>query len=66
VAEIRDGQLNGIRELASRQNTLLEQSNPDNEPIIASVKSYPDIEEILKEIKGEQDDKSKHTRRLER
>jgi hypothetical protein len=66
VAEIRDGQLNGIRELASRQNTVLQQSNPDNEPIIASVKSYPDIEEILKEIKGEQDDKSKHTRRLER
>jgi hypothetical protein len=64
VDEIREGQLNGIRELASGQKTLLEQRNPDNEPIIARVKSYPDFEEILKEIKGEEDDKQQHVKRV--
>jgi hypothetical protein len=53
VAEIREGQLNSIRELSSRQAQLLQQGNPDNQPIIASVRSYPDFEEVLKEIKGE-------------
>src|ERR1035441_9279955 len=53
VAEIREGQLNSIRELASGQAQLLEQGNPDNQPIITSVKSYPDFEEVLKGIKGE-------------
>jgi hypothetical protein len=51
IAEIRDGQLNGIRELPGAQNALLRQSNPDNEPIITGVKSYPEFGEILKEIK---------------
>jgi len=60
VSEIRDGQLNGIRELASRQRTLLESANPGNEPIIGSVRAYPDFEEILREIKGEDDDKHEH------
>ena len=66
VDEIRDGQLNGIRELAGGQNALLRQNNPDNEPIIATVRSYPEFEEILKEIKGENDDKARHARRFER
>src|ERR1035437_3992625 len=56
VAEIREGQLNSIRELASGQAQLLEQGNPDNQPIITSVKSYPDFEEVLKEIKGEKEE----------
>ena len=64
VDEIRDGQLNSVRELASRQKTLLENANPDNEPIIESVKSYPDFEEILREIKGEDDDKRQYVRRI--
>jgi hypothetical protein len=64
VKEIRDGQLNSIRELASGQKMLLEQANPDSEPIISGVKSYPDFEEILREIKGEEDDKSQHVRRV--
>jgi len=66
VTEIRDGQLNAVRELPGAQNALLRQNNPDNEPIIASVKSYPEFGEILKEIKGGNDDKSKHARRIER
>jgi hypothetical protein len=68
VTEIRDGQLNGIRELAGGQNALLRQANPDNEPIIASVRSYPDFDEMVKRIKGggENDDKARHARRIER
>jgi hypothetical protein len=60
VTEIREGQLNSIRELASRQATLLEHEKPDGGPIISSVKSYPDFEQILKDIKGEDDDKPEH------
>ena len=66
VEGIRDGQLNGIRELSSGQAMLLRQANPDNEPIIESVKTYPDFDEILKEIKGENDDKGRFARRIER
>jgi hypothetical protein len=64
VNEIREGQLNSIRELASRQVTLFENANSDNQPIIASVKSYPEFDKILSEIKGEDDDKHKHVRRV--
>ncbi len=63
VGKIRDGQLNGIRELASRQLTLLENQNPDSGPMISSIRSYPDFDEIFREIKGEDDDKHRHTRR---
>jgi hypothetical protein len=64
--QIREGQLNGIRELVSRQATLLEHDNPDDQPVIMSVKSYPDFEEILREIKGEDDDKHSHVKRYAR
>jgi hypothetical protein len=66
VGEIREGQLNSIRELASGQKMLLEQGNPDNAPIIASVRSYPDFEEMLREIKGEDERDTRHARRIER
>jgi hypothetical protein len=65
VAEIREGQLNSIREMTTGHVQLLEQGQ-DNEPVISSVKMYPDFEEILKEIKGEDDRETRHTRRLER
>jgi len=64
VAEIREGQLNSIRELASGQAQLLQQGNPDNQPVIESVKSYPDFEDILKEIKGEDDRETGHAGRV--
>lgn len=64
IAEIREGQLNGIKELVSRQVTLFESANPENQPVIASVRSYPDFEEILSEIKGEDHDKRGHTKRV--
>jgi len=66
VDEIRDGQLNSIRELTTAQRTLLEHSNPDNEPVITSLKSYPDFEEMLKEIKGEHRSETRFTERFER
>jgi hypothetical protein len=66
VTEIREGQLNSIRELASRQAMLLEHEKPDGGPIISSVKSYPDFEQILKDIKGEEDDNQQHARRVAR
>lgn len=66
VEGIRDGQLNGIRELPGARVALLRQANPDNEPIIESVKCYPEFDEILKEIKGDNDDKTRHARRFER
>src|ERR1017187_3546839 len=66
VAEIREGQLNSIRELASGQAQLLEQGNPDNQPIITSVKSYPDFEEALKGIKGEDEREPGHAGKIRR
>ena len=66
--QIREGQLNGIRELVSRQATLLEHDNPDEQPVIVSVKSYPGFEDILREIKGEakgeDDDQHRHVKRV--
>ena len=67
VTEIREGQLNSIRELASRQATLLEHEKPDGGPDYLSIRVYPDFGEILKEIKGEHDDdKQQHVRRIAR
>jgi hypothetical protein len=63
VGEIREGQLSSVRELVSRQATLLGAAQTDGVPIISSVKTYPDFEEILNEIKGENDDKPGHARR---
>jgi hypothetical protein len=64
VGQIREGQLNGIRELVSRQASLLNHDSPEDQPVIMSVKSYPDFEEIMNAIKGEEDDdKHRHTRR---
>jgi hypothetical protein len=53
VADIREGQLNGIKELTSRQGQLLQHEGPDTGPVITAVKTYPDFEEIVKEIKGD-------------
>ena len=64
VAKIREGQLTSVRELPTSQRKQLEQMNPDNQAIIASIKTFPDFDEVLKEIKGEQDEQpTRHTRR---
>lgn len=65
VTEIREGQLNGVRELASSAATL-RQANGDMDPVIMAVKTYPDFEEILKELKGEEERENRHARRIER
>jgi hypothetical protein len=64
VAEIRDGQLNCIRELTTRQSTLFKDANADGEPVISSIHTYPDFDEILREIKGEDDDQHRHAKRV--
>src|SRR5476649_1424194 len=66
VNEIREGQLNSIRELASGQAQLLQQGNPDNQPVITSVKSFPDFEALLKDIKGEDERETGHARKFAR
>jgi hypothetical protein len=64
VAKIREGQLTSVRELPTSQRKQLEQMNPDNQAIIASIKTFPDFDEVLREIKGEQDEQpTRHTRR---
>ena len=52
VGEIREGQLNSIRELATSQ-VALKQANADAEPVIRSVNTYPDFDDLFNEIKGE-------------
>jgi hypothetical protein len=67
VDEIREGKLNRIRELATARKMQLESDNPENEPVIASVKTFPDFEEVLMEIKGEKHEhQTRHARRAER
>lgn len=64
VDEFREGQLNGVRELTSPEETLLENENPQDEPIITSAKCYPDFDQTFEEIKGESDEQP--TRQLKR
>jgi hypothetical protein len=52
--------------MPSVQQKLLGQSSQENQPIISAVRAYPDIEEISKEIKGDDDDQVGFTRRLKR
>lgn len=67
VEDIREGKLNRIRELATARRKQLEDENPENEPIIKAVKVYPDFKEMLKEIKGEQDEhETRNSRRAQR
>jgi hypothetical protein len=64
LPHVRGLQLNGVRELPSSQRKQLEQMNPENHAIIASIKTFPDFDEVLKEIKGEQDEQpTRHARR---
>jgi len=64
VAKVREGQLNSVRELTTSQRKQLEQMNPENQAIIAGIKTFPDFDEVLREIKGEQDEQpTRHARR---
>jgi hypothetical protein len=64
LPHIREGQLNSIRELPRSQREQLTRENPENKAIIATIKAYPEFEEMLKEIKGEKDEhETRHARR---
>ena len=65
VDEIRKGQLNSVHELATAKAGL-KQASGDTDPVIMSVRTYPDFEEILKEIKGEEERETRHAKRIER
>jgi hypothetical protein len=54
VEDIREGKLNGVKEMISARAALKE-ANADSDPIIRDIRIYPDFEEILREIKGEQE-----------
>ena len=67
VEEIREGKLNLVREMNSSRQSLLGNSNPSGEPIIGTIRSYPDVDEILKDIKGEDSHgKGGHAGRIQR
>lgn len=63
IDDIREGKLNRIREMPAARRKQLEQSNPDNLPIIRAIRVYPDFAAILQEIKGEEKDEPRHARR---
>jgi hypothetical protein len=63
VADLREGQLNGIKEMTTAQATL-KHANAENEPIVSSIKSYPDFDQILKDLKGEEEHETGHAGRV--
>jgi hypothetical protein len=71
VGEIREGQLNGIKEMISGQSALAIHEG-SKEPVITGVSAYPDFdtlfEEIKEEAKGDSKDaaKTRFTERFER
>jgi hypothetical protein len=67
MAEIREGQLNGIREMTSGQATLAVRDG-SGDPVITSVTAYPDFDTLFESLKKEEEDKheTRFTRRVER
>jgi hypothetical protein len=64
--EMRECKLNRISEM-SWQEAALKKASGTTEPIISAISLYPDLEEILMEIKGESShDKSSHFGRTQR
>lgn len=53
LREIDDGRRRHLVELGETEARLAAQKPEENDAVIASVKSFPDFEEMLKEIKGE-------------
>jgi hypothetical protein len=53
VNEIREGQLNSIKEMVTAQADL-KKATGESDPIVASIKTYPDFDELLNEIKGDE------------
>lgn len=66
VEQIREGRLLSIREMPSSKQMLLSHSGEAEEPVISVIRSFPDVEEMLREMKEEGDDKAGHARRIQR
>jgi|HubBroStandDraft_4_1064222.scaffolds.fasta_scaffold877054_1 hypothetical protein len=64
IRSIDEGQLKGIKELNHAQAEVMRIENSENEPIIIRVVSDPPFQEIVKEIKGEEEDEVGHARKL--
>jgi len=65
IREIDAGKLKTFEELTTPEvQTLL--NDPDEDAVVTSVDIYPSVAEIVREIKGENDDHGKHTRSLNR
>ena len=54
VDEIREGKLNGVKEMVTSQ-AVLKEAAADTDPIITGITMHPEFEKILDEIKGEQE-----------
>jgi hypothetical protein len=65
--EMRQGQLNGVREMLSGETQLAIHAGTDK-PVITSVTAYPDFDNLFDAIKVKQieedDDKHQHVRRV--
>jgi hypothetical protein len=66
LREIDDGRRRYLVELGETEARLAAQKPEENDAVIVSVKSYPDFEEMLKDIKGEHRSETRFTDRLER
>jgi hypothetical protein len=66
LREIDDGRRRHLIELTDTEMNQAVNAPEENDAVIASVKSYPDFEEIFRDIKGENQRETRFTERLER
>jgi hypothetical protein len=63
LREIDDGRRRLIKAMSEPEAKLALYGGEREKALITGVKAYPDFEEIVREIKGEDDDKHRHVRR---
>jgi hypothetical protein len=64
--QIDEGKLKSFEEELTARITQAQGHPPDNEALVTSVEIYPEFDELLKEIRGESDDKQQFARRVQR
>lgn len=62
--DIEHGECRVIVELTSRRVTELCHNNPENLAIVESVQVSPSFQEIIREIKGDDDDNQRYVKRV--
>jgi hypothetical protein len=62
---LRENKLKGISEMLSQQVTL-KRSEGIMEPLVSSIRCYPEIDVAISQMKGEDDDQGRHARRVQR